>query len=87
MELSSFEELEEGSEIECFFTLHFMDFRGVQGQIVRRRETNENGNLEYLYAIQFLGMLERERTSLNQILMLRHPMTEPKILLSRSTNS
>lgn len=85
MELASFEDLEEGVEIECFFTLHFMDFRGVQGKVIRKRETTENGNLEYLYAIQFLGMLERERIALNQILMTHHPFAEPKVLLNRAT--
>ena len=87
MELASFENLSEGAEIECFFTLHYMDFKGVQAEIVRKKDTTENGNLEFIYALRFKGMLERERIALNQILMSHHPIAQPKILLSRSNIS
>jgi len=87
MELASFEKLEAGTELECFFTLNYVDFRGVQAKVVRRTETQESGNLEYLYALSFLGMLERERITLNQILMKQHPMPAPRIIPKGSSIS
>jgi c-di-GMP-binding flagellar brake protein YcgR len=87
MELASFEKLEPGTELECFFTLNYVDFRGVQAKVVRRSETQKNGNLEYLYALNFLGMLERERVTLNQILMKQHPMPAPRIIPKGSVGS
>lgn len=87
MEFGSMTLLEPGVEIEAKFTLEFFDFMGVTAKIIRRSETEENGNLEYIYACQFTGIFERERLALNQIL-LRHstPLPSPRILPQDNEN-
>ena len=87
MEFGSMTLLEPGVEIEAKFTLEFFDFMGVTAKIIRRSETEENGNLEYIYACQFTGIFERERLALNQIL-LRHstPLPSPRILPQDNDN-
>ena len=87
MEFGSMTLLEPGLEIEAKFTLEFFDFMGVTAKIIRRSETEENGNLEYIYACQFTGIFERERLALNQIL-LRHstPLPSPRILPQDNDN-
>jgi|GEM_PF-903669 len=69
MELSCFEELAIDSLVELSFTMEYFDFHGIQAKVIRKRESTENGNLEYVYNLRFLGMLERERTTLNHVLL------------------
>lgn len=82
MEISTTEALEDGSLIELFFTLEYFDFTGILGRVLRSREDQSTGNLLYYYSIEFLGMFERERDTLNQLLMRSLPaLPAPRLKL------
>lgn len=81
LEFSSTKLLDLGAEIEAKFTLEFFDFFGITAKIIRRSESEENGNLEYVYACQFTGIFERERLTLNQLLLKNTiPLPTPRII-------
>lgn len=87
MEFNSMEFLEPGAEIELKFMLEYFDFMGITAKIIRRSETAENGNLEYIYACQFTGIFERERLALNQILLKNTlPLPAPRIIPQSNDN-
>jgi hypothetical protein len=73
LEFSSMECIEPGSQIELFFTLEYVDFCGVQAEVLRRTESTEHGNLEYKYSVKFTAMFEWDRTTLSHILMKDTP--------------
>ncbi len=69
MEFSSVEKMEPGCEIECHFSMEYFDFNGIRSEIVRRSDSPRHKDLEFVYAVKFLSMFERERISLNQLLL------------------
>jgi c-di-GMP-binding flagellar brake protein YcgR len=81
MELSTTELMEPGSELELSFTLEFFDFRAVVAKVLRRSESMEFGNPEYRYSVEFLGMFERDRTTLGLLLMKKMPaLPSPRVV-------
>lgn len=81
MELSTTELIELDTELELFFTLEFFDFRAVVAKILRRTESSEFGNPEYRYSVEFLGMFERDRTTLGLLLMKKLPsLPAPRVV-------
>ncbi|MBT3785736.1 PilZ domain-containing protein [bacterium] len=69
MEFASVDRLEPGMEIECFFKMEYVDFNGIRAEVVRRTDSPQHKDIEFLYAIKFQAMFERERVSLNQLLL------------------
>jgi hypothetical protein len=80
LEFSSVEKMEPGTEIESHFSMEYVDFSGIRSEIVRRSDSPRHKDLEFVYAVKFLSMFERERISLNQLLLKTGPRTlEPTV--------
>jgi len=69
MEFASVDRLEPGMHIECFFKMEYVEFKGIRAEVVRRTDSPHHKDMEFLYAIKFEAMFERERVSLNQLLL------------------
>lgn len=81
MEISSTELLEATDLLELSFTLQFYDFHGVVARVLRRGVEPGDANLMYRYSLEFQGMFERERDTLQQLLMRSiPPLPVPRIL-------
>ncbi|MBW7874453.1 MAG: PilZ domain-containing protein [Candidatus Cloacimonetes bacterium] len=80
IEISSMELMEPGDVLELFFSMEFFDFHGVLARVLRRSTEAGNENLTYRYSLEFTGMFEREKDTLNQLLMRSmHQLPKPKI--------
>lgn len=69
MEFASTDRLEPGMSVECYFQMEYVDFNGIRAEVVRRTDSPQHKDLEFLYAVKFEAMFERERVSLNQLLL------------------
>ena len=76
MEFASTDRLEPGMVLECYFKMDLVDFNGIRAEVVRRTDSPQHKDLEFLYALKFQAMFERERVSLSQLLLKTHKAHE-----------
>lgn len=69
LEFASTDRLEPGMKLECYFNMELVDFNGIRAEVVRRTDSPQHKDLQFLYALKFEAMFERERVSLSQLLL------------------